>query len=294
MRQELTELITRLEVMIDYPEEDLEDIVVPDVSAALQTMQEKIQAMLENSQSGKMIRDGVVAAIAGVPNAGKSSLLNRFLQEERAIVTDVPGTTRDVLEEWIVLQGVPVCLVDTAGIRQTEDTVEKIGVDRARKYLDRADIVMVVIDGSRALTEEDRQILASVKGKKAIIVLNKEDLQKEVTVSDLTDYGFPVCPISANTGAGMDALKERLLQEVLAHGLMDGQSALLTNTRHIELVRQSAAALTRAQESLAAGMPLDCAVVDIREAWDLLGSITGETVHADIVEEIFSRFCLGK
>ncbi len=294
VRQELTELITRLEVMIDYPEENLEDIVVPDVSAALQTMQEKIQAMLENSQSGKMIRDGVVAAIAGVPNAGKSSLLNRFLQEERAIVTDVPGTTRDVLEEWIVLQGVPVCLVDTAGIRQTEDTVEKIGVDRARKYLDRADIVMVVIDGSRALTEEDRQILASVKGKKAIIVLNKEDLQKEVTVSDLTDYGFPVCPISANTGAGMDALKERLLQEVLAHGLMDGQSALLTNTRHIELVRQSAAALTRAQESLAAGMPLDCAVVDIREAWDLLGSITGETVHADIVEEIFSRFCLGK
>ena len=293
-RNELTELVTRLEVMIDYPEEDLEDIAVPDVSGALKGMQKKLQHMLEESQSGRMIRDGVMAAIAGTPNAGKSSLLNRLLQEERAIVTDVPGTTRDVLEEWITLRGIPVCLVDTAGIRETDDTVEKIGVTRARQYLDRADIILAVIDSSRPLTEEDKDILQSVAGKNVIVVLNKTDLPPVVTSNDLSPYGFLLCPISASTGKGLDELKDMLLQEVLKGGFTDGPSALLTNTRHIELVRQSAEALNRAQQSLQDGMPLDCAVVDIRQAWDALGSITGDTVHDDIVEEIFSRFCLGK
>ena len=293
-RKELTELVTRLEVMIDYPEEDLEDIAVPDVSGALQEMQEKLQHMLEESQNGRMIRDGVMAAIAGTPNAGKSSLLNRLLQEERAIVTDVPGTTRDVLEEWITLRGVPVCLVDTAGIRETDDTVEKIGVSRARRYLDRADIILAVIDGSRPLTDEDKDILQSAADKNVIIVLNKTDLPSVMTRQDLSTYGFPICPISASTGDGLEELKDRLLQEVLKGGFTDGPSALLTNTRHIELVRQSAEALERARQSLQDGMPLDCAVIDIRQAWDTLGSITGDTVHDDIVEEIFSRFCLGK
>lgn len=293
-RKELTELVTRLEVMIDYPEEDLEDIAVPDVSGALQEMQEKLQHMLEESQNGRMIRDGVMAAIAGTPNAGKSSLLNRLLQEERAIVTDVPGTTRDVLEEWITLRGVPVCLVDTAGIRETDDTVEKIGVSRARRYLDQADIILAVIDGSRPLTDEDKDILQSAADKNVIIVLNKTDLPSVMTSQDLSTYGFPICPISASTGDGLEELKDRLLQEVLKGGFTDGPSALLTNTRHIELVRQSAEALERAWQSLQDGMPLDCAVIDIRQAWDTLGSITGDTVHDDIVEEIFSRFCLGK
>lgn len=293
-RKELTELVTRLEVMIDYPEEDLEDIAVPDVSGALQEMQEKLQHMLEESQNGRMIRDGVMAAIAGTPNAGKSSLLNRLLQEERAIVTDVPGTTRDVLEEWITLRGVPVCLVDTAGIRETDDTVEKIGVSRARRYLDRADIILAVIDGSRPLTDEDKDILQSAADKNVIIALNKTDLPSVMTSQDLSTYGFPICPISASTGDGLEELKDRLLQEVLKGGFTDGPSALLTNTRHIELVRQSAEALERARQSLQDGMPLDCAVIDIRQAWDTLGSITGDTVHDDIVEEIFSRFCLGK
>lgn len=293
-RKELTELVTRLEVMIDYPEEDLEDIAVPDVSGALQEMQEKLQHMLEESQNGRMIRDGVMAAIAGTPNAGKSSLLNRLLQEERAIVTDVPGTTRDVLEEWITLRGVPVCLVDTAGIRETDDTVEKIGVSRARRYLDRADIILAVIDGSRPLTDEDKDILQSAADKNVIIVLNKTDLPSVMTSQDLSTYGFPICPISASTGDGLEELKDRLLQEVLKGGFTDGPSALLTNTRHIELVRQSAEALERARQSLQDGMPLDCAVIDIRQAWDTLGSITGDTVHDDIIEEIFSRFCLGK
>ena len=290
----LTDFITRLEVTVDYPEEDLEDIEVPDIAGSLRDMKQRLDDMLMTSKSGRMIRDGVMVAIAGTPNAGKSSLLNRFLDEERAIVTDIPGTTRDVIEEWITLQGVPVCLVDTAGIRNTDDMVEKIGVRRAKEYMDKADIVLVVVDQSRPLQAEDVQILESAKGRQGIVVLNKEDLHAAVSAEELQSYGLPVLSVSAGTGAGMDALKERMLSLVVQQGVTADQSSLLTNTRHIELVRQSREALQRALEAIEAGMPVDCALVDIREAWDLLGSITGQAVHDDIIEEIFSRFCLGK
>lgn len=294
MRLHLTDFITRLEVTVDYPEEDLEDIEVPDIAGAIREMERRLDDMLAESKSGRMMRDGVMAAIAGTPNAGKSSLLNRFLETERAIVTDVPGTTRDVIEEWITIQGVPICLVDTAGIRSTDDTVEQIGVRRAKEYMDRADIILVVVDQSRPLQEEDRQILETARGRQALIVLNKEDLQPAFETEELQSYGLPLLSISASTGAGMGALKDAMLSLALKQGLTAAQSALLANTRHIELVRQSREALQRALDTIEAGMPVDCAIVDIREAWELLGSITGDTVHDDIIEEIFSRFCLGK
>lgn len=294
MRLHLTDFITRLEVTVDYPEEDLEEIEVPDIAGAIRDMEQRLDDMLAESKSGRMMRDGVMAAIAGTPNAGKSSLLNRFLETERAIVTDVPGTTRDVIEEWITIQGVPICLVDTAGIRSTDDTVEQIGVRRAKEYMDRADIILVVVDQSRPLQEEDRQILETARGRQALIVLNKEDLQPVFATEELQSYGLPLLSISASTGAGMGELKDAMLSLALQQGLTAAQSALLANTRHIELVRQSREALQRALDTIEAGMPVDCAIVDIREAWELLGSITGDTVHDDIIEEIFSRFCLGK
>lgn len=291
MRKELTDFITRLEVTIDYPEEDLEDITVPDVEGSVWDMIKRLDDMLAQSKSGKLIRDGVMAAIAGTPNAGKSSLLNRLVQEERAIVTDVPGTTRDVIEEWITIQGVPICLVDTAGIRDTDDTVEKIGVRRAKEYMDKADIVIVVVDGSRPLTAEDVAVLDDARGREAVIALNKIDKGRVVMEGDLADYDLPVYAISAGTGEGMDAFKEYLLTFA---GGQSSADVLLTNARHIELVRQSREALQRALQTIEDGMPVDLAVVDLREAWDLLGSITGDSVHTDMVEEIFSRFCLGK
>ncbi|OUO46671.1 tRNA uridine-5-carboxymethylaminomethyl(34) synthesis GTPase MnmE [Megasphaera sp. An286] len=294
MRLHLTDFITRLEVTVDYPEEDLEEIEVPDIAGAIRDMERRLDDMLAESKSGRMMRDGVMAAIAGTPNAGKSSLLNRFLETERAIVTDVPGTTRDVIEEWITIQGVPICLVDTAGIRSTDDTVEQIGVRRAKEYMERADIILVVVDQSRPLQEEDRQILETARGRQALIVLNKEDLQPAFETEELQSYGLPLLSISASTGAGMGELKDAMLSLALQQGLTAAQSALLANTRHIELVRQSREALQRALDTIEAGMPVDCAIVDIREAWELLGSITGDTVHDDIIEEIFSRFCLGK
>lgn len=294
MRKNLTDFITRLEVTVDYPEEDLEEIEIPNIAEAITDMLSQLDAMLLASKSGRMIRDGVMVAIAGTPNAGKSSLLNRLLQEERAIVTDIPGTTRDVIEEWITLKGVPICLVDTAGIRSTTDAVEQIGVQRAKEYMDKADIILVVVDQSRPLAAEDVEILADATGKNAVIVCNKEDLQSAISMSDLEAYQLPILSISASTGEGIETLTDTILKLSLQEGLSSEQSTLLTNTRHIELVRQSREALQRALDTIQIGMPVDCAIVDIREAWDLLGSITGDTVHDDIVEEIFSRFCLGK
>lgn len=294
MRSHLTELITRLEVTVDYPEEDLEDITVPDIAAALQDMQGRLQTLLAQSQSGKLIRDGVIVAITGTPNAGKSSLLNQLVQEDRAIVTDVPGTTRDSIEAWITIKGVPVCLVDTAGIRSTDDMVERIGVRRAKQYLDKADLILIMLDSSRPLTEDDMEILKAAQDKTSIIVLNKEDLPAAVTKEQLSQYKHPIISLVAVQGKGIDTLRELIISTVLQQGLLEGQSALLTNMRHIELVRQSQEALNRALAAIEDGMPVDCAIVDIRQAWELLGSITGDTVHDDIVTEIFSRFCLGK
>lgn len=294
MRLHLTDFIARLEVTIDYPEEDLEEITVPDVAGSIRDMLVRLQHMIDESKSGKMIRDGVIAAIAGTPNAGKSSLLNRFLQEDRAIVTDIPGTTRDAIEEWITIKGIPVCLVDTAGIRRTEDTVEKIGVNKAKAYVDKADIIIILIDQSRPLTAEDTSILDQCLQKHAIIVLNKKDLPPVITIEDMLSYKFPVVSVSAATGEGISELQEKMLSLILEKGYGGNASTLLTNTRHIELVRQSKVSLQRALETIESGMPVDCAVVDLREAWSLLGSITGDTISDDMVEEIFSRFCLGK
>lgn len=295
MRMHLTDLITRLEVTIDYPEEDLEDVVVTDISGALEEMEVRLDKLLADAQSGKMIRDGVIVAIAGTPNAGKSSLLNQLAQEERAIVTDVPGTTRDSIDVWITIKGVPVCLVDTAGIRHTADTVEKIGVDRARQHMEKADIILIVIDGSRPLVSEDKEILSSARKRSALIVLNKQDLPLVISKDVLEqEYNHPVVTLSATNGDGLDELKETLLSMVMQEGFLTGENALLTNTRHIDLIRQSKVALNQALQTIRAGMPVDCAIVDMRKAWEHLGSITGETVADDIVTEIFRRFCLGK
>lgn len=293
MRRDLTDFITRLEVTVDYPEEDLEDIVVTDLSAALEDMKGQFRGMLAESTKGRIIRDGVMVAIAGAPNAGKSSLLNRLLAEERAIVTNIPGTTRDALEEWVSIKGIPFRLVDTAGIRETADTVEKIGVSKARAYLETADMVLVVVDRSQTLMQEIKDILSSLAGKRAAIVLNKTDLPAAVTTEQLMEYSLPIIAISAATGEGMDEL-EHFLTEAAAQNSFTGNEVLLANARHTELVRQSLAALERASESVRAGMPADFAIVDIREAWELLGAITGDTAQSDIVGEIFSRFCLGK
>lgn len=294
MLQNLTTFITRLEVTVDYPEEDLEEIEVPDIAGSLQEMRDALEHMLGRARTGKMIRDGITVVINGLPNAGKSSLLNRLLEEDKAIVTEVPGTTRDVIEAWITLSGIPFCLVDTAGIRKTDDKVERIGVAKARSYMDTADIILLVLDGSHKLQEEEKALLQEIKDKTAWVILNKSDISSLMDKKEIEAYGIPVLSLSARTGKGIEALQKTLLRYVLSRGWDTGADVLLANVRHIEAVRQAKAAMERALHTLQAGLPIDLAIIDIREAWEMLGDITGQHVRADIVKEIFSRFCLGK
>jgi tRNA modification GTPase len=295
-RDELTDLITKLEVTIDYPEEDLEDLTNEEIGEGLAAIEKSLSSLLKRSEEGRIIKEGLRTAIVGRPNAGKSSLLNALLQEDRAIVTDIPGTTRDTIEESIKIGGVPLVLMDTAGLRETDNKVEKIGIERAKESMAKADLVLAVIDGSQPLSEEDKSLLKNLKGRKAMVILNKYDLPQEIGEEEIHEAAgpIPVVPISARYGSGMEELEEAL-RRLTEHQDRDaGRELFLTNLRHVDLVKKALEAVHRAQESLSAGMPADCITVDLVEAWNRMGEITGETVDNELINTIFERFCVGK
>lgn len=295
-RDQLKDLIAKLEVTIDYPEEDLEDLTNEEIEEGLSAIDASLRTLLSRSEEGRIIRDGLRTAIVGRPNAGKSSLLNALLQEERAIVTDIPGTTRDTIEESIKIGGVPLILMDTAGIRETENKIERIGIERAKKSMEKADLIMAVIDGSRPLSEEDRALLASLRGRKALVILNKYDLPQEIETRDVKALAgdIPVVPISARYGSGMAELEEELHHITQHQDVSAGRELFLTNLRHVDLVKKALAAVECAEESIRSGMPADCIVIDVTEAWHTLGEITGDTVDQELINSIFERFCVGK
>ena len=294
-REQLKDLITKLEVTIDYPEEDIEDLTREEIRAGLAEIRGPMAALLARSKRGRMIREGMRTAIVGRPNAGKSSLLNALLQEDRAIVTDVPGTTRDTIEETIQIGGVPLVLMDTAGLRRAADQVERIGIERAKRSMERADLVLAVLDGSRPLEEEDRTLLASLAGRRAVVILNKYDLPQEVSPEEAGRLsGAPVISLSAQYGSGMDELEETLAKMTEAQDAESGRELFLTNLRHVELVRKALEAVKRAAASCGGDLPADCVAVDLTEAWQALGEITGDTVDDELISAIFSRFCVGK
>ena len=271
-RDQLKDLIAKLEVTIDYPEEDLEDLTNEEIEEGLSAIDSSLRTLLSRSEEGRIIRDGLRTAIVGRPNAGKSSLLNALLQEERAIVTDIPGTTRDTIEESIKIGGVPLILMDTAGIRETENKIERIGIERAKKSMEKADLIMAVIDGSRPLSEEEIE----TRDVKAL-------------AGDI-----PVVPISARYGSGMAELEEELHHITQHQDVSAGRELFLTNLRHVDLVKKALAAVRRAEESIRSGMPADCITIDVTEAWHTLGEITGDTVDQELINSIFERFCVGK
>ena len=292
IREQLIELISHLEVAIDYPEEDIEELTMDETADKLRPILAKINQLLATANRGRLLRDGIM----GRPNAGKSSLMNALLRENRAIVTDIPGTTRDSIEEAITIEGIPVRLIDTAGIRETDDIVEKLGVDRAKEYLDKAQIVVCVIDASEPMTAEEEAILREASHKNTIVFLNKADKGAVITADTVAQYGqfAAIAPISAANGEGMDVLADAVKELVYGGTVQNESSAMLSNVRHITLMEQAKSQIEQSLNNIESGLPVDFIVTDVRTAWEQLGDITGDSLRESLVDELFSRFCLGK
>ncbi len=286
-----------VEANIDFPDEDIEEASAAQLTRDIEKFIAEAEKLLKGSEAGKIYREGVKTVIAGRPNVGKSSLLNALLREERAIVTDVPGTTRDVIEEVVNIKGIPLRIIDTAGLREARDVVEKIGVERARKVIERADLVLAVIDASAGITGEDRKILELLGEKKAIIVFNKIDAGIKVVKSCLKGVTGqrPAVWISALTGEGLAELEECIAQTVLGENIKVAEDdVLVTRIRHKAALEKAVEHLKNALTSLNSGLPVDITAIDLRGAWEALGEITGNALSEDILDRIFADFCIGK
>lgn len=296
LRDDILAMIAHLEAAIDFPEEDIEELAAEQAAAGINGLLAAIDKLLATAQTGRILREGLETVIIGKPNVGKSSLLNALLREKRAIVTDIPGTTRDIIEEYVNIRGVPLKIVDTAGIRETTDLVEKIGVERAQEIMRRADLVLLVLDASAPLSAEDRQVLDMLQQQQVIVLINKTDLPVRLELDEVTARmaGRRVLRISALEGTGLDELEQAIVDMVYAGKTAPSDSAFVSNVRHAAALRQARQHLADALATTSAGMPPDFVVIDLRAAWEKLGEITGETVGDDIIDQIFARFCIGK
>lgn len=292
VRDKLVHLAASMQVLIDYPDEDLADVTTDDIRTVSCECKSEIQKILKTADSGKIIKDGVLTAIVGKPNVGKSSLLNALAAEERAIVTDIAGTTRDVIEEYVNLGGVPLRLMDTAGIRSTDDVVEKIGVEKSKKCIEQADLVIIMLDSTKDFEDIDKDLLSETEGKKRIVLINKSDIGN----NDYSEYtkDCDVIKISAKSGEGLDRLAECIKNIYNIGELGKNDGGVITNMRHKTALIKAAGSLEKVVSALDMGMPSDIVSIDINEAIEVLGEIVGATVSEDIVDEIFHNFCVGK
>lgn len=296
IRQALLDLLVEVTVNIDYPDEDIEIMTYDKARDCLCNIRNMIGELLATSGSGRMIREGIRIAIVGKPNVGKSSLMNCLLRESRAIVTEIPGTTRDTIEEAVSIRNLPVYLIDTAGIRDTDDTVEKIGIEKTKEAFNNADYIILVVDGSRPLTSEDEEIISYVRGRRALVLINKRDLGAEVTV-DVISEKLPDCDIietALSKGEGLKEIEDHIESLVYGGQISQGESLMVNNVRHIDLLKHADSAAGDALSLLEIMEPLDIVEIDIRNAYDFLGEIVGDTVSDEIINEVFARFCLGK
>ena len=295
LREKLIYEIAFIESALDDPEHISLEGYPEILHERLIPIKQEIEKLLATADNGRVVREGVKTVILGKPNAGKSSLMNVLVGEERAIVTDVAGTTRDTLEENIRLHGISLNIIDTAGIRDTDDIVEKIGVDKARQIADDADLIIYVVDGSRPLDENDREIMELIRGRKAIVLLNKTDLEMLVTEKELEERtGQTVIPVSAKEQKGIDVLEERI-RELFFSGKIDfNDEVMITNVRHKTALREAYDSLLLVEKSIEDQMPEDFFSIDLMNAYEELGTIVGEALEDDLVNEIFSKFCMGK
>lgn len=292
----LIQIIARIEVSIDYPEYDEDEAISIGFEADIIELNKELKELLKTADTGKMIREGVKTAIVGQPNVGKSSLLNALLEENKAIVTDIPGTTRDVVEAYLNIEGIPYQLLDTAGIRETEDIVEKIGVERSRTSIQEADLVLMIIDSSRDLDLEEIEIIESLKHKKVIYVLNKTDLNPLITQEMLMKYvgESKIVSISAILQNGLDELRRTMKDFVVRGEASVSKGATISNRRQKEALVKAIVSLDKVADTIDMGMPEDCIAIDLHDAYGHLGMIIGEALKDEIINELFGRFCLGK
>ncbi|MBA5255098.1 tRNA uridine-5-carboxymethylaminomethyl(34) synthesis GTPase MnmE [Enterococcus hirae] len=297
LRQEILETLAQVEVNIDYPEyDDVEELTTRLLLEKATMIQQRIQALLATSKQGKVLREGLSTAIIGRPNVGKSSLLNHLLREEKAIVTDIAGTTRDVIEEYVNVRGVPLKLIDTAGIRETEDLVEQIGVERSRKALSESDLILLVLNQSEPLTREDEQLLEATNGLKRIVLLNKTDLPQKLEKEELDQWleDEPVFAVSVAKNDGLDQLETAIADLFFGGQTGERDATYVSNTRHIVLLEKASISLAEVVAGIEAGMPVDLVQIDMTRCWDYLGEVVGDSVQDELITQLFSQFCLGK
>lgn len=297
LRQALLETLAQVEVNIDYPEyDDVEEMTVPLMIEKGTWVRDEIDKLLRTSSQGKILREGLSTVIIGRPNVGKSSLLNSIVQENKAIVTDIAGTTRDIIEEYVNVRGVPLRLVDTAGIRETEDIVERIGVERSRQVLKEADLILLVLNNSEELTEEDERLFQAVAGMDTIVVINKTDLPQKINmerIKELAGSGIIVAT-SLLKEEGVDELEEAIANLFFEGTIEAGDQTYVSNARHIALLHKARATIDDALHAAEAGVPVDMIQIDVTRTWEILGEIIGDTVQDSLINQLFSQFCLGK
>ncbi len=295
IREKLIYHIAYIESALDDPEHISLDGYPQELLEVVDKEQQEVKRLLKSSSDGKIIQEGIQTVILGKPNAGKSSLLNLLLGENRAIVTDIAGTTRDILEEYITLHGITLKITDTAGIRETEDIVEKIGVDKAKEMAQKADLILYVVDSSMPLDENDEEIMSMLGGKKAIILYNKTDLTPVIPLEELREKtGHPVIPISAKEETGITELEDKVKEMFFGGELSFNDEVYITNARHKAALEEADKSLDLVRNSIEMGMPEDFFSIDLMNAYENLGKILGESVGEDLVNEIFSKFCMGK
>lgn len=297
LRQDILETLAHVEVNIDYPEyDDVEEMTHRVLLEKAAIVQGEIERLLQTAEQGKILREGLSTVIVGRPNVGKSSLLNALVQENKAIVTDIPGTTRDVIEEYVNVRGVPLRLVDTAGIRETEDIVERIGVERSREVLKKADLILLVLNYADELTPEDEKLFEAVTGMDAVVIVNKTDLPPKLNmerVKELAD-GSRLVTTSLLEEQGVDELEEAIAGLFFSGSVGAQDMTYVSNSRHIALLHQARQSITDAIDGVESGVPIDIVQIDLTRTWELLGEIIGESVHESLIDQLFSQFCLGK
>lgn len=292
----LIQIIARIEVSIDYPEYDQDEPITNEFDKELKALLDQLNELLKTADTGKMIREGVKTAIVGRPNVGKSSLLNALLEENKAIVTDIPGTTRDVVEAYLNIDGIPYQLLDTAGIRETTDVVEQIGVERSRSSIQEADLVLMLVDAHAGITDKDREILDQVKHKNVIYVFNKADLENNISEEIKKEHfeGGKIISISAKEQAGLKDLKMAMKEVVMRGNVSVNNGATISNQRQKQALINAIKSLEKVIEAIDMGLPEDCLAIDLHDAFGHLGMIVGESLKEEIINQLFSRFCLGK